>query len=845
MAKRPMCLFFFAFLAGVIAAYLRKYYLYAVFFFFLLYLFADMIYALIRRKKPPGRREKYLTALMIFLTILAGMTGWLETKSFCRNADWYETADLDGKSAEISGSIYAKERTQNSYMVYLKDVLISCEGNAYKGNCIILRSYLNDSDSESETPIIQSYKIGQKIYASGKISYFDTARNPGNFDMRSYYRMKGIDMSLNLKESGLIDKKYKWYTEFFYSLKLKIRTVYINTLSEEEYGVLSTMALGDDSLLNDEIESLYQKAGISHILAISGLHISIVGMMLYRFLRKKGISYFLSGGVSFSLVFSYALMSGMALSAQRALVMFSVLLLGNCLGEAYDSLSALSFAGIFLLLQNPLQLFTASFQLSFSAVAGAVLVAPLLKEFLSNREKEKEEKEEKKEGIFSFIKKRMGDIFDSFTLSLGIQLLTIPITLYYFFELPVYSILINLLILPLVSCLLLAGLVGGFVGLFSLKLASVILLPDRVILQFYAMVCRFFQKLPCSSLILGRPALWKFLLYYSLLLFFLLLMQRTKKKEVDIKLNKWKEMDGIERATKIKKVNIIYRLTRIGSLALFLFLSLAILKIRFLAPLEICMIDVGQGDGICIRKENGTSCFVDGGSTDIKNAGKYRVLPYLKSQRIGKIDWWFVSHTDADHISALEEALEADYQIEHLVLAKGCLEDDILTELLSLAEGKTEIYCMGKGESLSEGEFEISCIYPPDENSFTDKNDASMVLKLKYGEFDMLFTGDISSITEKEMLEKKVLEKVEVLKVPHHGSKSSSSAEFLEKVGAKTALISAGVDNSYGHPTQETLERLENAGSKVYRTDQDGAIRIYVYEEGYAVREFLSKSDAK
>ncbi len=811
MCKRPMCLFFFAFLGGVIFAYTGRTVFGLVFAAGIFYRLADMVYVLKKAKKPPGKREKYLTALILILTLTAAVAGYGRSLLRIQNAGWYEAAELDEQRVRVSGIVYAKEWKENSFAVYLKETSIFDEDKTYIGNRILLRSYLGDSDSESETQLLEEYKIGQKIEATGKISYFDVSRNPGNFDMRSYYQFKGIDFAVNLEESRLLENGFSYYREFLYKLREKLQKVYVSLLAEDEYGVLSTMILGDDSLLNEKTENLYQKAGISHILAISGLHISILGMSLYQFLRKRGLSYGFAGIWSFFLVFSYSLMSGMAVSAQRALLMFGLLLLANTRGKAYDSLSSLAFAGLFLLIKNPLICFTASFQLSFTAVAGAVLFPPALKTLWRV-----EEEKENGRG-----KKHLAAIRESFFLCLGIQLATIPLILYYFFEIPLYSILVNLLILPLVSGLLLLGILGGFTGLLSLPLSKVFLLPDRLILAFYDQVCTFFQGLPASTLVLGRPSAWKILVYYLLLAGLLALASGQRRRE--------------EKEGRIKR-----KIKRRGGLVVFGACLLLLLKLQLLPPLQISMLDVGQGDGILLRTGKGLTCFVDGGSTDVKKVGEYRLLPFLKSEGIGKIDYWFLSHTDADHMNAMEEALNADYPIKYLVLAEGMVWDEKAESLISLAEERgTKIYRIGKGETLKEEPLSISCIYPPDQNAFTDKNDASMVLFLRYRDFTMLFTGDISSKTESELLGKGLLSDIDILKVAHHGSAGSSSADFLKAVRAEAALISAGVDNSYGHPAKETLERLEKADCRIYRTDQEGMVRITVYRKGYVMTDFL------
>ena len=275
---------------------------------------------------------------------------------------------------------------------------------------------------------------------------------------------------------------------------------------------------------------------------------------------------------------------------------------------------------------------------------------------------------------------------------------------------------------------------------------------------------------------------------------------------------------------------------------------------------ELDILDVGQGDGIFLRTEEEHTIFVDGGSTSEKQVGTYRVLPFLKYKGVRQIDFWLVSHTDEDHISGLREALKAGYEIERLVFSEYIVRDEAYEELCDLAEENgTQILYVTAGDTLHLGNARIHVLYPKAEsnmsfvargnnaaftvrqNSALDKNSTSLVFLYEEEGFLALFTGDIGSEQEQEVLDaveslvaQKVISDVEVdvYKVAHHGSKYSNSEEFLRVLMPEISVISCAERNRYGHPHAETLERLDEVGCKVFRTDRIGQIRITMDKDG-------------
>jgi competence protein ComEC len=237
---------------------------------------------------------------------------------------------------------------------------------------------------------------------------------------------------------------------------------------------------------------------------------------------------------------------------------------------------------------------------------------------------------------------------------------------------------------------------------------------------------------------------------------------------------------------------------------------------------------VGQGDGIVIHSVDGTNYMIDGGSTDIQNVGKYRILPYLKSKGINKLDYCIITHPDEDHKSGLIEIINSDYEIDNLIMPDTGMDDDAYLQLEQLAiENGIHVIYFSKGDKLTEGKLELECLHPYEEYVPESRNDYSTVLSLRFDELDLLLTGDIEEKGEKEIT-KLITKDYDILKVSHHGSKYSTSIEFLDKVNAEYAIISCGENNPYGHPHQELIQRLEDKEMEVMITKDSGAITIKV-----------------
>lgn len=322
------------------------------------------------------------------------------------------------------------------------------------------------------------------------------------------------------------------------------------------------------------------------------------------------------------------------------------------------------------------------------------------------------------------------------------------------------------------------------------------------ILWIYEKSCHIALSLPGSRLVIGKPELWQVVVYYVCLCAAAILWGR-KRNLVSVLCF----LSGI--------ILISYRFVDAGKL-------------------NITMLDVGQGDGIFIKGPKGGAYLIDGGSSDVKGVGKYRIEPFLKSQGAGTLDYVFISHGDGDHVNGVEEMLErqeAGIRIRNLILPAEPVWDETLERLAAKAgENGTKVFIIEPGQEVAEGKLEIRCLFPSPHYKGEKGNGASMVLSVSYEGFDMLLTGDVEGEGEEEladMLEKEYAgTKWEVLKTAHHGSQNSTSERFLEVMKPEYAMISAGKGNRYGHPHEETIQRLSEAGSRIYSTQDNGAVMI-------------------
>ena len=699
----------------------------------------------------------------------------------------------ESEEVTVEGEVYQKTRKEEKTILYLKRIRIREPG---KEKAVADERLLVYLDEKGIGPV-----IGQRILVKGSVGFFDPAANPGNFDQRNYYKQQNIQAVLWKGKVLEEQEKKTSFREKLWQFRNRIADEICVRMGERQGGILCAVLLGDSFYTDEEVKELYRTAGIGHLLAISGLHISFFGLGLYRGLRKAGFLIWQAGIVGSLLLGSYVVMTGMSVSASRAFVMFLIRIGAEITGREYDALTSLGLAEIFLLFTNPLRLFTAGFQLSFAAVLGIYLTSP---------------------GKSGF--------WDRIQMSVQLWMFLLPFSLWYYYESCLYASVWNLLVIPAASVLMLCGSAGMVSMLIPFQsgniIQSILWKITEWILIFYEKGSSLLLGIPGARWIPGQPKLWQIVFYYGIFLLYL----RKKRRQTD----------HTERQTGKRMAG---QLVTVG----ILLLLLGIPKWKR-GQMELTMLDVGQGDCFFFRDGTGKNYLIDGGSSSVDAVGKYRLEPFLKFQGVKRLDYVWVTHGDADHLSAVEELLERKkygVEIRNLVLPERKYWDEKLVKLCNLAEETgTKVRIMERDTVFQSEKLSLRCLWPGDGEKSENGNENSLVLHLQYGEFTMLFTGDLEKSGEELVAERirNLQEKGELpvrydlLKVGHHGSKNATGETFLEVIRPRAAFCSSGKGNRYGHPHAETLERLAKWGISLYNTKDRGAVTMETDGRKYGIQ---------
>ena len=682
----------------------------------------------------------------------------------------------EGTTVCIQGQVYKKSCTSNIQMLYLKN-------NSVKDSKLLIYD-----ENFIDIP------IGKTICIRGKTAYFEEARNPGNYNRALSYAKEEIYgfiwceevLGVTGEENRFFNGLYKW--------KMQWKAQLERTIGEKNGNVLSAMLLGEKQEMDAEVKELYQKNGIGHVLAISGLHISFIGLSLYQLMRKIGLPYLVAGILSIGVLSIYVCMIGFSVSVIRAYIMLLLRIGADVTGRVYDMPTALSLAAVVTIGRQPMYLTDAAFYLSYGAIFGIICVLPSLQTLFPTKRK----------------------WLLACQSSLAVNIALFPILLWYYFEFPTYSVMWNILVIPLMSILIGFGLAGSFFLLWLKPIGTLCMKVCSWILCLFEEIGRMGSKMPFARMVLGQLRLWQVLLYYVVLLICMFYICKCQNRSTFQKGKKYLCM---------------------------VFLGLLFLvTYRPKGELQITMLDVGQGDGIYIKGPKGTTYLIDGGSSDVAQVEKYRIEPFLKSQGVGELDYVFVTHGDTDHYSGIQEMLERQtlgVRIHTLVLPCNFQTDRELCDLRDLAQANsTKVVVIKAGESIQEGRLLIYCLQPESQEKLFG-NAGSMVLEVSYNEFSMLCTGDVEKEGEKLLMEKCKRKVYDVLKVAHHGSMYATTDDFLEAVDVKIALISSGKGNRYGHPHEETLKRLSEEGCRLYETQKMGAITMQIHGNSLTIWPLL------
>lgn len=546
-------------------------------------------------------------------------------------------------------------------------------------------------------------------------------------------------------------------------------------------GLVEGMLLGDYRRLPERDLEALRSSGLAHLCAASGLHLGMLVGMLYWAGKKLRLSRRAVVLLQVPPLLLYSVSVGMTISVRRAMVVVMIAGAAYLAGRDFDFLSAMGAALLYVVFTDPSGLGTVGFQLSFAAALGIGVIEPVLSRRLRAR---------KKNGTRAF------------TACIAAQLALAPLLLHHFGEVPILSPLANLLATPVVPLVMALGTASAFLGTAGLPLARFPLVIASPLARWILGVGRFLAAPSWGRLVYSSFPAWGVLAWYLLLAPVFLGGGWVKRTGVFLSV----------------------------SVAIFLFLAgpcPRMLPAMRGSDLVVTFLDVGQGDAVLVEGPGGETVLVDGGEDEELLATE------LSRRGVERLDVVVVSHDEKDHVGGLVRVLER-FSVGILLYPRGRLEERGEDLLKAAREGGATEVGMERGDRLEAGELLLEAVGPPP-GMKEEKNDASLVLMLRWGEFRVLLTGDVEEAGERSLLQSGLPLQCDVLKVPHHGGYSALNGAFFREADPLVAVISVGRDNGYGHPHAATLAELEEAGCTVYRTDLCGDIFIRVGGEGLEV----------
>ena len=708
---------------------------------------------------------------------------------------------------------------------------------------------------------------GDRVLFRGKFMELSPTMNEGEFSFLQHLKSEGIEAFFLANRVEIQEKDSAPFLKLLYKIRREaahdLEILYPKTQSD----FLKSLFLGEKAALSKEERNLYQEAGIAHILAVSGLHLSLVGGACFILLRIVNMEISHASLISSFFVFSFALFTGASGSTLRAMIMFFITFLGKNLGRGQDRISSLSLALVLLLFWQPLFLYSVGFQCSFYSLFLLLLLSlrdgkEARKDFRKKWEKAKRKKKYKE--ILKLLPKRLKEGGKELILFyLGL----FPLFSFLQYSLPLYAPILNLLLLPLLPFIFLLGVLSLIFLHFPalLFLAKCLSRTLSILLQLFHKLIQLSLHLPYSSILLGKISLSSLFLFLLLFyLFFLFPLNSILKRKCKIERErKETEMYRVLSFPYAKFYVLKANLFIVKNIFSFLFLcSMPLFLPSPPKNLEITAIYVGQGDGFLVRKGNFVLT-IDNGSSSNKNFPENTLLPYCKAKRIKKIQYALITHSDIDHTSGIQAILEEKeqtnnykVQIENLILPVQAEEDhryDLLKRLA--ANHGAKLLYWKNGNSIEYGNkiplysdklnkkepprLSFHCYYPITNSPMEEANAHSLGCLLHYGKFSMIFTGDMPGDAEKEMLSAIKKEgqspSVDIVKLAHHGSKTSSSPIFLSETKGRFALFSYGKNNRYGHPHKTTVEKCSYFKLIPLETAKLGEILIRTDGEEYQI----------
>jgi len=652
---------------------------------------------------------------------------------------------------------------------------------------------------------------GDRVALRGRLRHPPVARNPGAFDYRQFLMQKGIHATLTVRKSEQVVSLEvgvdgAWMTEtVILPLRHSIRGAFQAHLSGAPLGLLQGILLGDKHSIPEEVAGRFRHTGLAHALVISGLHVGLVTVFFFTAFKLCRLPDRAACVATVSVLMLYAFVTDLQAPVVRASIMATVVLLGRAMerdGEIYNSLGV---AALMILLVWPQSILSLSFQLSFGATLSIVALHRPLIEFFPAQWR----REDCWAGKW---------IIAPLCVSVAAQIGTGPLIAYHFQQFAAISLVANLCVVPLLALVVSLGILAGLCG----SLAPVLALPfnacNYLVITGLIHIVDGFAAVPYASVQTPRPDPW----FLGLCAVAVMLAARSRQSAVAFK--------GLVFMVLIATNVVTWR---------------HVLGER---PFEIVFLDIGQGDGALLQFPNGKTMLIDAGNrSPYFDYGERVVLPYLRRRGIRRVDVVVASHAHSDHIGGLASVLEQVEEVGHYVDSGQLAESRVARSLRDLVQRRgVRYHRVSSGDSLvGLGGVGALILHPSttfvdaDGHSPAGLNNGSVVVRFDYQGKRVLFTGDAERETDESILAWGERLRSDLLKVSHHGSRTSSTPSFVRGVDPGIAIVSVGAFNKFGHPAAEVMGLYRQRGTRVYRTDRCGAVVVTVAGGGYSVETVI------
>lgn len=692
-------------------------------------------------------------------------------------------------------------------------------------------------------------KFGNIVEITGTYEEPNTARNYKGFDYRQYLKSRNIYGTIDCEKYEIIaTNKINVASNIVNYVQNNIKENMFNILDEEQSALCVGILIGDREKISDITEDNFKKSNLTHMLAVSGSHITYIIVALTTILSKTNRKFSLITTIFFLLFFT--VLTGFTASVLRASIMGIITLLASILHRKSDTINNLGISSIIILIYNPYLLVDAGFLLSYAGTIGIILFSKKISNGISiivnkinpNLLNKEQNNNSKIFFVKSIIEKIILYVISSLSVTLSANIVIIPIMAYMFSTISFTFWISNILAGPVMEVVTIFGFIVYFISIIFPILAQFLGIALNLLLTVLLKIAEISSKIPGASIYIKTPSIYMCVIYY-LIIYILFNMQAIKqiiRKKAIFRLY----------AIKAKK-------QRKNILVIAILFTILVNSIIYVTDknIKIYFVDVGQGDCTLIQTSGRKNVLIDGGGSEFGSfdVGKSTLLPYLLDRGITKIDYMMISHFDSDHIGGLFYIME-NLRVDNIIISKQGESSENLKKFIEIlqsnirgSKNKTNIILVKKGDNIKIDNSSYFEILFPEEELINDNilNNNSIVAKFVSNNFKMLFTGDIEEIAENRLCELyKSTNKLQadIIKVAHHGSKTSSTLNFLELVKPKIALIGVGENNNFGHPNDAVLKRIKDLGAHIYRTDQMGEISIVIGNRGNVkINSFIKK----